>query len=156
MRAILCLLIILCSCSAPGPQVQPLDTIDKLIAIHKTGDVKSLITFFNAPKTITKQDSDKEVYAFITDGHTDSNLEVLINSQTGKIIGSSLFYWENTDNYNFLKDKFKNYKWIETPIPSNSKDVLEEKFKVEIPEVGLTFEYDNQDPLRRVMWIFIN
>ena len=63
-------------------------------------------------------------------------------------------YWKDFDTYAFLKKRFSNYKWVETPIPSKSVDVVEERYRVEIAELGIKFEYDNQDPLRRPMWIF--
>ena len=59
------------------------------------------------------------------------------------------------DAYAYLKKRFKDYKWIETELPIRTDlDYAEEIHRVEIPELGITFEYDNQDPLRRPLSIF--
>ncbi|MGE3610357.1 MAG: hypothetical protein AB7I27_12275 [Bacteriovoracaceae bacterium] len=63
-------------------------------------------------------------------------------------------YWVDFDAHAFMKKSFKNYKWIETEIPPTASDVEEDKYKVELPKLGITFEYDNQDSLRKPMWIF--
>ena len=81
-------------------------------------------------------------------------INVFVNKKNLKITTIVLAYLVQFDAYAYLKKRFKNYKWIETPVPSKAVDVVEELYKVEIPELGISFQYDNQDPLRRPMWIF--
>jgi len=77
-----------------------------------------------------------------------------VNKNDNKISTVALAYLVKFDAYAFLKKRFKDYKWVETPVESKAVDVIEELYRVDIPELGMTFQYDNQDPLRRPMWIF--
>ncbi len=81
-------------------------------------------------------------------------IKVFVNKKTNSITTIALTYWVDFDAYAYLKKRFKDNKWIETSVESKAIDVIEELYKVEIPELGITFQYDNQDPLRRPMWIF--
>lgn len=64
----------------------------------------------------------------------------------------SLAFWGDFDAYPYLKNRFKGYKWIEVELPVRTNlDYAKEMHKVEISELGISFEYDNQDPQRRPM-----
>ena len=56
-----------------------------------------------------------------------------------------------------LKKRFKDYRWIESKLPDDSKtDVATDLYLVKIPEIGIEFQYDNYVPKRKVMWIYFN
>jgi hypothetical protein len=80
---------------------------------------------------------------------------VFVDRSSKKIKSFSLTFWGNFDAYPYLKNRFKDYKWIETELLIRTDlDYAEEIHRVEIPELGITFEFDNQDPLRRPQSIF--
>ena len=82
-------------------------------------------------------------------------IKVFVNKKENKITAIALTYLVKFDAYAYLKKRFKNYKWIETALPLRTHlDYAEELFKVEIPELGMTFQYNNEDPLRQPTWIF--
>lgn len=133
-----------------------LDVYDKILLVKKTRELKDLEIYFGKPQKIepSSGDIDFDDYYFPkTEEH--SSLNVFVNRKTQKIYSFSLSYRGNFDAYVYFKKRFKDYKWIETELPIRTNlDYAEEIHKVEIPELGITFEYDNQDPLRRPMWIF--
>ncbi len=61
--------------------------------------------------------------------------------------------WKSDDDYELLKKRFGNYRWVEKYVPT-SPHPLRELYKVEIPELGMTFEYDKLAP--KIMWIFLS
>jgi hypothetical protein len=91
-------------------------------------------------------------------GFTHFNYFQNSTKQTFKGIKTTIKKWtveERKIIEEHLEKRFKNYKWIETELPARTHlDYAEEIHKVEIPELGINFKYDNQDPLRRPMWIF--
>lgn len=123
------------------------DIFDRIIHVQKEATRDELIKTFGQPQEIKPEDGNNLEYVY-------KDFSTSINKSSGKILGTSMPYWVDFDAYAFLKKRFKNYKWIETEIPPTASDVEEDKYKVELPELGITFEYDNQDPLRRPMWIF--
>jgi hypothetical protein len=123
------------------------DIFDKIIHVQKEATRDELIKTFGQPQEIKPENDGNLEYVY-------KDFSTSINKSSGKVLGTSMPYWVDFDAYAFLKKRFKNYKWIETEIASTAIDVEEDKYKVELPELGITFEYDNQDPLRRPMWIF--
>jgi hypothetical protein len=132
------------------------DIFEKIFIVRKTRDLKDLEAYFGKPTEIkpSRGDSSFDNYYFTkTDDHPSMN--VFVNRNTKKIKSFSLTFWGNFDAYPYLKNRFKDYKWIEIELPIRSNlDYEEEIHRVEIPELGITFEYDNQDPLRRPQSIF--
>jgi hypothetical protein len=133
-----------------------LDIFEKIFLVRKTRDLKELEAYFGKPTEIKPSHGDSsfdDYYFQKTDDHPSMN--VFVNRSTKKIKNFSVTFWGDFDAYPFLKNRFKDYKWIETELPARTDlDYAEEIHKVEIPELGINFEYDNQDPLRRPMWIF--
>lgn len=125
------------------------DIFDKIIHVQKIATKNELIKTFGQPLEVRPEDDISEEYVY-------KDFSTSVSKSSGKVLGTSMPYWVNFDAYNFLKKRFKDYKWIETELPATATDVEEDKYKVELPELGITFEYDNQDPLRRPMWIFFN
>ncbi len=151
MRFIFWLFVIcLYSCSHDKEVIsENKDIFDKIVHVHKAGTKQSLLNTFGPPEEkLPEENKNLTEYKY-------EQFSTSVNEQSGKIIGTSMSYWVNFDAYAYLKKRFKGYKWIETELPPRTKlDYAEEIHKVEIPELGMTFEYDNQDPLRRPMWIF--
>lgn len=125
------------------------DIFDKIIHVQKIATKDDLIKTFGQPLEVKPEDDISEEYVY-------KDFSTSVSKSSGKVLGTSMPYWVNFDAYNFLKKRFKDYKWIETELPATTTDVEEDKYKVELPQLGITFEYDNQDPLRRPMWIFFN
>ncbi|MBA2404018.1 MAG: hypothetical protein H0V66_04535 [Bdellovibrionales bacterium] len=126
------------------------DIFDKIIWVQKKATKDELIKTFGQPQEIKPENDGKLEYVY-------KDFSTSINKSSGKVLGTSMPYWVNFDAYAFLKKRFKEYEWIETEIPIRTHlDYAEEIHKVEIPELKISFEYDNQDPLRRPMWIFFN
>ncbi len=138
----------LIGCSSSSSLNKTGDIFDRLVGVHQIDTVDALVENFGQPIQINREeDPDLQEYRY-------AKFSTSVNKRTKELVGTSMPFWKDFDAYAFLKKRFKGYKWIETAIPSKSEDVVEEKFKVEIPELGIKFEYDNQDPLRRPMWIF--
>lgn len=133
-----------------------LDIFEKILLVRKTRDLKDLEAYFGKPTEIKPSHGDSSLddyYFSKTEDHP--SMDVFINRNTKKIKSFSLTFWGNFDAYPYLKNRFKDYKWIETELPVRTDlDYAEEIHRVEIPELGITFEYDNQDPLRRPQSIF--
>lgn len=135
-------------CSSSPTPSNTGDIFDKLIQVHKIDKVDALTKIFGQPiKILPEEDPSLLEYQY-------SKFSTSVDKKTKELVGTSMPFWKDFDAYSFLKKRFKGHEWIETPITSKSEDVVEEKFKVELPELGIRFVYDNQDPLRRPMWIF--
>ena len=144
------LILFLClySCSHGKKTESSEDIFDKIIKVQKIGSQESLIKTFGSPiEKIVEEDQKLTEYKY-------KEFSTSVDELNGKIVGTSMSFWVDFDAYTFLKSRFKRYSWIETELPPRKLHYAEEIRKVEIPEVGITFEYDNQDPLRRPMWIF--
>lgn len=151
MRFIFWLLVIcLYSCSHNKEAIsENKDIFDKILYVHKAGTKQSLLNTFGSPQE--KLPEENKSYA----EYKYEKFSTSVDEKSGKVIGTSMPYWVDFDAYAYLKKRFKEYKWVETELPVRTHlDYAEEIHKVEIPELGITFEYDNQDPLRRPMWIF--
>lgn len=147
-------LIFLISCSSTAPTEKSMDIFEKIFYVRTTQNIKDLNLFFGAPKEIKEAYNEPLVAEQVFDTKEGLPLHAFVNKQSQKVEGFVLTYWVDYDAYAYLKKRFKDYKWIETEVPSTAIDVEEDKYKVELPELGITFEYDNQDSLRRPMWIF--
>lgn len=153
MKIMILILFMLLSCKTSLPHQHQGDEFDKIFHLKKSNNPKELIETLGEPDKIDTSDSNSDQYFFYKK-KDQMPINVFVNKKNLKITTIVLSYLVQFDAYAYLKKRFKDYKWIETPIKSKSVDVVEELYKVEIPELGITFEYDNQDPLRRPMWIF--
>lgn len=156
MKIYFFLLLFLFGCSSPIEKKEVnMDVFDQISSL-KTKKFDDLVKIFGKPQKIEDSYNNPEVekmYYEKTSEHPP--MHVFINKKTREVRSFTLNYWVDYDAYAFLKKRFKAYKWTETPIRSEAIDVEEDKYQVEIPELGISFEYDNQDPLRRPMWILI-
>jgi len=150
---ILVLSFVLINCKSSNPPQQRGDDFDKIFYLKKSNDPKKLILTLGEPEKIDTSNPDFIQYYF-PKKQDQKPIKIFVNKKDNKITTIALTYWGDFDTYAFLKKRFKGYRWIERPIKSKAVDVVEELYKVEIPELGITFEYNNQDPLRRPMWIF--
>ena len=151
---IIILLFILVGCRSQMSPQRTEDEFDKIFHLKKTNDPKELIPTLGEPERIDKNDpiTDQYYFPFKKD---QLPIKVFVNKKENKITAIALTYLVKFDAYAYLKKRFKNYKWIETALPLRTHlDYAEELFKVEIPELGMTFQYNNEDPLRQPTWIF--
>lgn len=153
MKIMILIFFMLLSCKTSLPHQHKGDEFDKIFHLKKSNNPKELIETLGEPDKIDTSDSNSDQYFFYKK-KDQMPINVFVNKKNLKITTIVLAYLVQFDAYAYLKKRFKNYKWIETPVPSKAVDVVEELYKVDIPELGITFEYDNQDPLRRPMWIF--
>ena len=156
MRLLLVLIMaIACTRGARNPLGER-DIFEKVFYLKRNQTIEDVQLIFGKPRTITQHESEPHIDNYYFEKNDENpSVNVFFNRDSKKILSFAITFWGDFDGYEYLKERFKGYKWIETPIPSKLIDVVEEVRKVEIPEVGVTFEYDNQDPLRRPMWIFV-
>jgi hypothetical protein len=123
------------------------DELTEIINAHKSGDLKNFLGIFGPPASIqSTDDKDNLIYVY-------PHFETLVNPTKNVIITTSTFFWKSDDDYAYLKKKFGQYHWIEKSIPT-STHAISEVYSVEIPEIGVSFEYDRYAP--KVTWIFIS
>lgn len=154
MKIIPFILFILVSCKTSLPPKQQGDEFDKIFHLKKTNDPKHLIPTLGEPEKIDQSDSSSIQYYFPS-RKGQLPIKVFVNKKTKRITTIALTYVVEFDAYAYLKKRFKSYKWIETALPIRKNiDYAEELYEVKIPELGITFRYNNQDPLRQPTWIF--
>ena len=153
MKIMILIFFILLGCKTSLPPQHKSDEFDKIFHLKKSNNSKELIDILGEPDKIDTSDSNSDQYFFYKKKE-QMPINAFVNKKKLKITTIVLAYLVQFDAYAYLKKRFKNYKWIETSVPSKAVDVVEELYKVEIPELGISFQYDNQDPLRRPMWIF--
>ncbi len=154
MKILILILLILIGCKSQAPSKQRGDEFDKIFHLKKTNDPKELISTLGEPEKIDKSNLVNDEYYFPLK-KDQLPIKVFVNKKENKIAAIALTYIVKFDAYAYLKKRFKNYKWIETALPLRTHlDYAEELFKVEIPELGITFQYNNDDPLRQPTWIF--
>jgi hypothetical protein len=127
------------------------DIFEKLISLMSNPSVSNLKNYFGEPSKIDEKIKSRFIYNATND---HSKIEVIINKETQKIEKIALFFWENNDNYAYLKKRFSSYEWHEEKINSKKTDTDAERVQVKIPKLGITFEYDDASPQRKIMWIF--
>lgn len=155
MKIFLSLLIVIFGCTSKL-SIENHDIIDKLILVHQNREEDKLLSLLGQPnQTNFLKDENRKQYVYFRLGTARISVQTSIDLKTKKIIGSVLHFENEGDDYAYLKEKFKKYQWIETELPSpKGIDVAMEPRKVEIKNLGISFEFDNQDPYRRVLWIF--
>jgi hypothetical protein len=128
------------------------DDFDKIIEIMKTKSVTALKNQYGTPDEIKVPEQD---LAFKIWTYKNERIDAYIKSSDEKRISHmTLFFFENFDNYSYLKKRFKNFSWIETKLPDDkSGHVMTDRYQVRVPEINMTFEYDQLSPKRKVMWI---
>jgi hypothetical protein len=155
MRSLYLCMLLFVACSLNGPHSNSLDNFDKIIAIMKTKSTEELIRYYGKPNEISETDQDKDVRIL---RYKDSRIDAYVEeSNKNKISHLTIFFFEDFDNYTYLKKRFKDYKWIEEKLPnSTSGHVMSDRYLVKIPEIKMQFEYDNLAPKRKVMWIYFD
>lgn len=154
MKILIVILFILIGCKSHITSKDRGDEFDKIFHLKRTNDPKELISTLGEPERIDKSNPVNDEYYFPLK-KDQLPIKVFVNKKENKITTIALTYLVKFDAYAYLKKRFKNYKWIETALPLRTHlDYAEELFKVEIPEIGMTFQYNNEDPLRQPTWIF--
>jgi len=139
-----------------SPQFKNKDIFEKVFHLKKSQNFSEVTSLFGIPKGITRHESEPEIdnYYFEKSGDNPS-INIFVDRKTKVMKSFAITFWADVDGYDYMKERFKGYKWIETELPSKAIDYVEEMNRVEIPELGIVFDYDNQDPLRRPMWIIV-
>ncbi|HXH76457.1 MAG TPA: hypothetical protein VNJ08_15905 [Bacteriovoracaceae bacterium] len=142
--------LMLISCKSSG-QYEKQDLLSKLLNIHKSGKLSSLTSIFGPPDRLEKTDEPNTwKYIYENKSADRESFVTFVNSDKEEVISSSTMFWKSEDDYELLKKRFGNYRWIEKYTPT-SPHPLREQYKVEIPELGMAFEYDKLAP--KIMWI---
>lgn len=154
MKMLLVLMsFILISCKSTGP-LEKKDLLANLIAIQRNGNLKSLISSYGPPTRIEKTEEITTVkYIYDDTSSQKESFIAFVDPQKEEVKSSSTMFWKSDDDYELLKKRFGNYRWVEKYVPT-SPHPLRELYKVEIPELGMTFEYDKLAP--KIMWIFLS
>ena len=152
MKLIPVLLVLVLSCSFTQPGVSPKDDFDKILEIMQKKSVAELSKHFGPPDEIRglEQGSSFKILTY-KKSRIDAYLKTSNETQLSHL---TLFFFEDFDNYTFLKKRFKDYTWVEKKIPDPVGDVATDLYLVSIPEIKMKFEYDNLAPKRKVMWIY--
>lgn len=131
------------------------DNFDKIIATMKTKSTADLIRYFGEPDEISEPEQAK---GFQILRYDDSRIDAYVEkTNRDKISHLTIFFFEDFDNYSYLKKRFKKYKWIEEKLPDDKTGhVMTDRFLVKVPELRMQFEYDNYVPKRKVMWIYFD
>ena len=141
----------LISCKSAQP-TKTSDVLSNLINIHQSGKLKTLELIYGSP-TKVETTNEVDIFKYTYDGASDSkdSFIAFVDKKNGNVTSSATMFWKSDDDYELLKKRFENYRWIETHIPT-SPHPLRELYKVEVPELGISFEYDKLAP--KIMWIF--
>ena len=154
MRFIYICFFLFVACSLKDPIAKPQDDFDKIMLIMKTKSTADLIRHYGKPDEISVSEQDKNVQIF---RYNDARIDAYVDkSNKDEISHLTVFFFEDFDNYGYLKNRFKKYKWIEKKILDPVGDVATDLYLVTIPEVRMQFEYDNYAPKRKVMWIYFD
>lgn len=154
MKIIMTFILFISSCTHTTSPTQSKDVFDKIIEVMQNKSPKYLYQYFDKPNEVLDDSENLNVKIL---RYKEPLIDVYLNSKTNTITHLTLFFWRDLDNYVALKERFKNYKWIETKLPNNSKsDVLTDLYLVKIPEINMEFQYDNNGPKRKVMWIYFD
>lgn len=154
MKIIFAFFFLISSCAKITPLDQDTDKFNKIVDVMKTKSPEDLYQHFGKPDEISIESENPDIQIL---KYKTSLIDAYLDKQTHKLTHLTLFYWKEVDNYTSLKERFKNYKWIETQIPNNVKsDVLTDLYLVKIPEINMEFQYDNNAPKRKVMWIYFD
>lgn len=144
-------LLILFSCASnTNKQLGQFQFILKLL---KANDHKMLISRYGKPnETSTNEQSVLEFYEFPDkDQHT---FQVLWDQQRKKVKSVQVFLWANFDNYEYLKQKFGQYKWIEKKKKLTTKNhYIGDIREVSIPEIKAGFEYQADATNRKILFV---
>jgi hypothetical protein len=153
MRYLYLLLLFLAACSLKSPHSKSIDNFDKIITIMKSKTTKELFRFYGKPDETSEIEHNKNVQILrYKDPRIDAYVE---KSDKNKISHLTIFFFEDFDNYTYLKNRFQNYKWVEEKISDDkSSHVMTDKYLVKVPEIKMQFEYDNFAPKRKVMWVY--
>ena len=153
MRFLYICLLLFVACSLTSPDSNSLDNFDKIIAIMKTKSTEELFRYYGNPDEISEPEQDKDVRIL---RYKNARIDAYVQKSNKNIISHlTIFFFEDFDNYTYLKKRFKNYKWIEAKLPDNPKsDVATDLYLVKLPEIRMEFQYDNHASKRKVMWIY--
>jgi len=154
MKALLISLFLIGSCAQINSSKQTDDEFEKIIIIMKSKSSQELYQYFGKPSEVASDSKNSNVSIL---KYKNPLINVYLNKETNNLTHLTFFYWKDFDNYTALKERFKNYKWIESKLQDNSKsDVLTDSYIVKIPEINMEFQYDNNAPKRKVMWIYFD
>lgn len=157
MKYLIFFLFILGCSSNNSYQDKQVDEFDRIISIMKTRNSYDLLDLFGPPEKREDSKDDKNVEEFSYKQTSDhSTITAYFNKKDRKISRIWVSFWKDFDNYTYLKKRFKNYQWIEKKLPDAKGDVLTDLYLVTVPELNMTFEYDNYAPKRKVMWMFFD
>lgn len=139
------------ACSEIVPSLNE-DVFDKIISVMKDKSPSSLYQYFGSPLVINEDPEDSNIQIL---RYKELLIDAYLLKKENKLSHLTLFYWKDFDNYTALKKRFGSYTWIEKKVPRNPKsDVFSDIYYVSIPELNMNFEYDNNAPKRKVMWIY--
>lgn len=154
MKALLVSLFLIGSCAQMNSAKQAGDEFEKIIIVMKSKSSQELYQYFGKPSEVAIDSKNSNVSIL---KYKNPLINVYLNKETNSLTHLTFFYWKDFDNYTALKERFKNYKWIESKVQDNPKsDVLTDSYIVKIPEINMEFQYDNNAPKRKIMWIYFD
>jgi hypothetical protein len=129
------------------------DVLSNLIKIHQSGKLETLVSIYGSPTRIENTDQASTLrYNYDGVSASQESFIAFVDTKKGIVISSATMFWKSHDDYELLKKRFGNYQWKETYIPTSAHP-LRELYKVEIPQLGMSFEHDKLSP--KIDWIFL-
>ena len=155
MRSLYILFFLFVSCALKGPLETKQDDFDKIISVMKTKSTVELVKHYGNPDEISESEKDKDIQIY---RYKNSRIDAYVDKLDRKKISHiTIFFFEDFDNYAYLKKRFKDYKWLENKLQDNPKtDVATDLYIVKVPEIRMEFQYDNYAPKRKIMWIYFD
>ena len=156
LRAVLVLFLAFGCSNSKTLTPQSRDIFDIVFDLKKNPQIDRAKQFLGQPTSIELRDPQENIddYFFEKKGDIPS-MNLFVDRANGKIVSYAIVFWAQIDGYEYMRERFKGHKWIETALPSKAVHHPEDLNRVEIPDLGIIFDYDNQDPLRRPLWIFV-
>ena len=146
------IVVILFSCASNTNK--QLGQFQFVLTFLEANDHKMLISRYGEPsETKTDEQGILEYYELAnTDQHT---FQVLWDQQLKKVKSVQIFLWTDFDNYEYLKQKLGQYKWIEKKKKLTAKNhYIGDIREVSIPEIKAGFEYQADATNRKILYVY--
>ncbi|MBK24265.1 MAG: hypothetical protein CME70_09725 [Halobacteriovorax sp.] len=154
MKSVVILLFFVFGCSKVELNYSK-DHFSPILRVMQSKDLVELNKVFGKPdkKRIENENKRNEKIYSYNSSKSFGSITAYVDENSQKVLRMTFFFWADFDNYEYLKNRFKGYKWIETKEVDNNNHVVTDNRLVEIPELKIFFHYDNNSPKRKVMWI---
>lgn len=151
VKYILALFILLSCASNTNKQLDQFQFVLKLL---EANDHKMLVSRYGKPSE-TKTDKQGILEYYESPNKDQHTFQVLWDQQLKRVKSVQIFLWTEFDNYEYLKQKLGQYKWIETKKKLTAKNhYIGDIREVTIPEIKAGFEYQADATNRKILYVY--